>query len=436
MSVYADGEGSLTEICLSHSQRRIEEKAFFHYEPDSHKYLNPLSIRVFYTRNMHPLLANCLENQLLNSTYSTTKRLSRIRKEVAPFVRTLRQFYSPATLVRIQTMPTGEVVFATERDTEELPESVLPRYPEIPLELRNVPAVPLEKLTRVRNLAFDVDVVTWPGEPVHEYAFKKVTHEARMLAELRTLNALHFCSGINPLVALVYTAPQDANGLENGARRIRGFLARYLPAGDLGEYLENRMHQRLNLESFEVTPEIQAERRLFDAEFPWKIKLMWATSLTRTLVYMHSRGIVSGDLKPDNVLIDPEGNVKLMDFGPVGPTEGWGAPEYSREWVAHRQRLRLATLQGDRLDDTETTRDFDFRGVLTPPVDVYGLGALLWAIGEECYGDVKKRRWARSPEWYRELVEMCLLEDPRMRPTAAGVLLRLLARRTILFFTG
>lgn len=434
--VYADGQGSLSEICLSHSQRRLTEKAFFHYEPDSQRYDNYLDIRVTYSRNMYPHLANCLENQLLNSTYSTTKRLSRIRKEVLPYVLTLREFFFPATVIRIETQSDGRVAYSTHQDFEVLPESILPKFPEVPQSLAHVPAIPLTQISRASYLAYDVDVVTWPGEPEHEYAFKKITHESRMLTELQTLNALQFCSGINPMVAIVYSVPQDHNGVESGPRRIRGFLARYLPAGDLGEYLETRMHQRLDLDALEISPGVQAERRQFDGEFPWKVKLMWATTLARTLVYMHSRGIVSGDLKPDNVLIDPEGNVKLMDFGPVGPTEGWGAPEYSREWVAHRQRLRLATFEGDRIDDTETTRDFDFKAVLKPPVDVYGLGALLWAIGEEHYGDVKKRIWVRSPEWYRELVEMCLHEDPRTRPTAAGVLLRLIARRTILFFTG
>lgn len=65
----------------------------------------------------------------------------------------------------------------------------------------------------------------------------------------------------------------------------------YLEGGSLKDYMK-KYHQ---------TPAEQAAEMLFP--------------VMETLVQLHSRGILHGDISPDNLLFDRKGNLKLIDFG-------------------------------------------------------------------------------------------------------------------------
>src|SRR5512145_2766476 len=48
---------------------------------------------------------------------------------------------------------------------------------------------------------------------------------------------------------------------------------------------------------------------------PLRTVLELAVQIARALAHAHEHGVVHGDLKGHNVVVTPEGNVKLLDFG-------------------------------------------------------------------------------------------------------------------------
>lgn len=59
-----------------------------------------------------------------------------------------------------------------------------------------------------------------------------------------------------------------------------------------------------------------------ESSTPATLKHQWSTQITDTLMKLHKGGVVWGDAKPDNILIDKDRNAWIIDFE-GGHTEGW-----------------------------------------------------------------------------------------------------------------
>ena len=50
-------------------------------------------------------------------------------------------------------------------------------------------------------------------------------------------------------------------------------------------------------------------------EIPWMLRLQFMEEITDGLAYLHSKSVVHGDLKPQNILLTSQLSIKLADFG-------------------------------------------------------------------------------------------------------------------------
>lgn len=130
-----------------------------------------------------------------------------------------------------------------------------------------------------------------------------------------------------------------------------------------------RLLMLMELLPFSMSSFARRNPELVDYE-QWK---MWALELASVVEWMHKKGCIHADLKPENVLLTTDLHVKICDFNsalfpnPSTPlmdgmglgTPAYGAPELSRSGSVHSRGAY---------------KGFSF------PVDVWSLGAILYSL--------------------------------------------------------
>ncbi|MDX1735535.1 MAG: serine/threonine-protein kinase, partial [Halioglobus sp.] len=166
----------------------------------------------------------------------------------------------------------------------------------------------------------------------------------------------------------------------------------------------------------------------------------------QALAYAHSMGVLHRDIKPDNILIGPYGEVLLLDWGlakvwhKADMLEG---EEDTDEVAGDPGMTGEAKLQGTvmYMSPEQTNRDPD----ISFQSDIYSLGALLYEcltgttpfqgdliptllkqIRTEMPPDPRHVSKQRVPDTLAELSMRCLQKDPAQRPESVETLIRVL----------
>ena len=133
--------------------------------------------------------------------------------------------------------------------------------------------------------------------------------------------------------------------------------------GILMEYIEGRTLSEFLSENPPLSTKIRIFQQLLDA-----------------VGYLHKRGIVHNDLKPDNIMISRSGDtLKLIDFGLADDDAHFliKTPGYSPLFAAPE-------LQNERRSDSRS--------------DIYSIGRLMTSLFGSRYGRIRRKSTASSPD--------------------------------------
>jgi serine/threonine protein kinase len=131
------------------------------------------------------------------------------------------------------------------------------------------------------------------------------------------------------------------------------------------------------------------------------------------LVHMHRRGVFHGDLKPSNIMVTKEGQVKLIDFGTA--------------WLKGQEKNRIQGTPQYMAPETVSEKVVDERS------DIYNFGATMYRMFTGRYanpsggpkpGDSLKSKLVAPiqinpnvPGTLNETILACLQTSPDRRPS-------------------
>ncbi len=224
-------------------------------------------------------------------------------------------------------------------------------------------------------------------------------------------------------VALKFVAPElaaDAEALKRFEREARAAAALNHP--HIATLFAFERDGARTFIAMELVGGESLRERIRRGPLPVAEALAIARDVAGALALAHRRGIVHRDVKPENLMFDEDGVVKLMDFG-----------------LARAAQASRMTMTGSTLGTAAYMPPESVRGGAKAPGDVFALGvmlhemlagelpfsgesplALLYTIANE---DPKPLLAARpeAPEAVAELVKRMLVKDPERRPDAAAV---------------
>ncbi len=153
---------------------------------------------------------------------------------------------------------------------------------------------------------------------------------------------------------------------------------------------------------------------------PWGQACDFARQAALGLHHAHQHGLVHRDVKPQNLLIESSGRVKLLDFGLAMILEGETGDEFSMAMIFGHESVGTAAYMAP--EQAEDSLSVDARS------DVYSLGCTLFAsltgdtpFPERSVTDLQKSHRARAPRSVRDFA-------PSIPDGVAQVVAKMLAK--------
>jgi eukaryotic-like serine/threonine-protein kinase len=162
--------------------------------------------------------------------------------------------------------------------------------------------------------------------------------------------------------------------------------------------------------------------------------LEYAKQIAEALEAAHERGIVHRDLKPGNIMITPEGGVKVLDFGLAAAPKRDGTASAPGKDAANSPTLTVAATQAGMIMGTAAYMSPEQAAGKTVDkrADIWSFGVVLWEMlsgtrlfaGEtvlHTLADVLRapigfdKLPRETPRAIRELLRRCLDRDARRR---------------------
>ncbi|HSL84743.1 MAG TPA: serine/threonine-protein kinase, partial [Thermoanaerobaculia bacterium] len=176
--------------------------------------------------------------------------------------------------------------------------------------------------------------------------------------------------------------------------------------------------------TMELVPGGSLKERLQTGPLPLNEAIRWGDQLLEALGALHAEGIAHRDVKPGNVLITPEGELKLADLGLARRFEGDETRMTAHEGILgtwdYLAPEQMAGRDGDARTDLYAVGLILFE-MLTgqfPFARDRSLPALMDRLHGRAPGVQRLRRG--TPRWLRRFVERLLAADPERRYANAG----------------
>lgn len=285
------------------------------------------------------------------------------------------QFYDSVTNLKLETSDGRLHVHVTEDVNETI--SYPPRS-TVAHVLHDDQYRPLEICES--DLIFDSHLSGFVYKVTHNdrvYIKKEIPGPDTVDEFLYEINALHALHGSRNVIQLEAIVVDDTHEL------VKGLLISYAEQGAIVDLLYD-----------------------YRGKIDWEDRLRWAQNSVVGLSEIHDQGYVQGDFTLSNIVVDTEGNAKIIDINRRGCPVGWEPPEIATKIASHQ---RISMYIGEKSD-------------------LYQLGMTLWGLAAD--DDEPERHDPplsveklpkHVPDWYRDIVQICLDPKPRNRLSAREI---------------